>query len=168
MFYCFITILSTIFYNRLICLSFVIEIFNFQTVPGTKQHRFMFNLTFYAMPIFIRHQKDSGSWSIHKGENFFNENCILGRHGQSSVRKAVLHVDAPSSLLLALQCTEVRFARFQWIYYYGNNKSTGKETCKTHYCALYCLHGLLCCYAISVSYFYVYQMSWKILSNNGI
>ena len=77
MFYCFITILSTIFYDRLICLSFVIEIFNFQTVPGTKQHRFMFNLTFYAMPSFFRHQKDSGSWSIYKGENFFNENCIL-------------------------------------------------------------------------------------------
>ena len=37
----------------------------------------MFNLTFYAMPLFFRHQKDSGSWSIHKGENFFNENCIL-------------------------------------------------------------------------------------------
>ena len=99
---------------------------------------------------------------------YFLLTAILGRLGQSSVRKAVLHVDAPSSLLLALQCTEVRFARFQWIYYYGNNKSTGKETCKTHYCALYCLHGLLCCYAISVSYFYVYQMSWKILSNNGI
>ena len=37
----------------------------------------MFNLTFYAMPLFFRHQKNSGSWSIHKGENFFNENCIL-------------------------------------------------------------------------------------------
>ena len=37
----------------------------------------MFNLTFYAMPLFFRHQKDSGSWSIYKGENFFNENCIL-------------------------------------------------------------------------------------------
>ena len=37
----------------------------------------MFNLTFYAMPLFFRHQKDSGSWSIYKGENFFNEICIL-------------------------------------------------------------------------------------------
>ena len=25
---------------------------------------------------------------------------------------------------------------FQWIYYYGSNKSTGKETGKTHLCAL--------------------------------
>ena len=37
----------------------------------------MFNLTFYTVPLFFRHQKDSGSWSIYKGENFFNENCIL-------------------------------------------------------------------------------------------
>ena len=37
----------------------------------------MFNFTFSAMPLFFRHQKDSGSWSIYKGENFFNENCIL-------------------------------------------------------------------------------------------
>ena len=29
------------------------------------------------MPSFFRHQKDSGSWSIHKGENFSNESCIL-------------------------------------------------------------------------------------------
>ena len=77
MFYYFITILSKMFYNRLICLSFVIEIFNFQTVPGTKQHRFIFYLSFYAMPLFFRHQKDSGSWSIYKVKNFFNENCIL-------------------------------------------------------------------------------------------
>ena len=27
---------------------------------------------------------------------------------------------------------------FRWIYYYGSNKSTGKETGKTHLCALYC------------------------------
>ena len=27
-------------------------------------------------------------------------------------------------------------APFQWIYYYGSNKSTGKETGKTHLCAL--------------------------------
>ena len=79
MFYCFITILSTIFCNSLICKSFVIEIFYFQTVPGTKHHRFMINLTFYAVPSLFRHQKDSGSWSIHKGENFFNESCILVR-----------------------------------------------------------------------------------------
>ena len=26
---------------------------------------------------------------------------------------------------------------FRWIYYYGSNKSTGKETGKTHLCALY-------------------------------
>ena len=70
---------------------------------------------------------------------YFLLTAILGRHRQSSVRKAVLHVDAPSSLLLALLCT-----------------------------TLHCVHGLLCCYAILVSYFYVYQMSWKILSNNGI
>ena len=25
----------------------------------------------------------------------------------------------------------------RWIYYYGSNKSTGKETRKTHLCALY-------------------------------
>ena len=37
----------------------------------------MINLTFYAVPSFFRHQKDSGSWSIHKGENFSNESCIL-------------------------------------------------------------------------------------------
>ena len=37
----------------------------------------MINLTFYAVPSFFRHQKDSGSWSIHKGENFFNESFIL-------------------------------------------------------------------------------------------
>ena len=36
------------------------------------------------------------------------------------------------------QCTEVRFASFLsgWIYYYGSNKSTGKETGKTHLCAV--------------------------------
>ena len=65
MFYCFITILSTIFCNSLICKSFVIEIFYFQTVPGTKHHRFIFILTFYAMPSFFRHQKDSGRQSIY-------------------------------------------------------------------------------------------------------
>ena len=26
---------------------------------------------------------------------------------------------------------------FRWIYYYGSNKSTGKETDKTHLCALF-------------------------------
>ena len=26
---------------------------------------------------------------------------------------------------------------FRWIYYYGSNKSTGKETAKTHICALH-------------------------------
>ena len=26
---------------------------------------------------------------------------------------------------------------FQWIYYYGSNKSTGQETGKTHLCALF-------------------------------
>ena len=36
---------------------------------------------------------------------YFLLTAILGRHGQSSVRKAVLHVDAPSSLLLVLLCT---------------------------------------------------------------
>ena len=77
MFNCFITVLSTIFYNSLICLSFVIEIFYFQTVPGTKHHRFILYLTFYNMPSFFRHQKDSGSWSIYKGENLFNVSCIL-------------------------------------------------------------------------------------------
>ena len=40
----------------------------------------MFNLSFYTMLLFFRHKKDSGSWSIHKGENFFNENCILVRN----------------------------------------------------------------------------------------
>ena len=34
---------------------------------------------------------------------------------------------------------------FRWIYYYGSNKSTGKETGKTHLCAVYCqqLYGIL-------------------------
>ena len=35
---------------------------------------------------------------------------------------------------------------FRWIYYYGSNKSTGKETGKTHLCALHCrtlFEGLL-------------------------
>ena len=27
---------------------------------------------------------------------------------------------------------------FRWVYYYGNNKSTGKETAKTHLCAVLC------------------------------
>ena len=27
---------------------------------------------------------------------------------------------------------------FRWIYYYGNNKSTGKETSKSHLCAIVC------------------------------
>ena len=27
---------------------------------------------------------------------------------------------------------------FRWIYYYGSNKSTGKETCKPHLCAVHC------------------------------
>ena len=44
----------------------------------------MINLTFYAVPLFFRHQKDSGSWSIHKGENFSNESCILGIAGGES------------------------------------------------------------------------------------
>ena len=26
---------------------------------------------------------------------------------------------------------------FRWVYYYGSNKSTGKETVKTHLCAVY-------------------------------
>ena len=26
----------------------------------------------------------------------------------------------------------------RWIYYYGSNESTGKETGKTHLCALWC------------------------------
>ena len=34
------------------------------------------------------------------------------------------------------QCTEVRMASFRWIHYYGSNKSTGKETDKTHLCVL--------------------------------
>ena len=31
---------------------------------------------------------------------------------------------------------------FRWIYYYGSNKSTGKETGKTHLCALGRKQGL--------------------------
>ena len=77
MFYCFITIFSIIFYDSLICLSFVIEIFYFQTVPGTKHHRLMFSLTFFAMLLFFRHQKDSGRQSIYKGENLYAVSCIL-------------------------------------------------------------------------------------------
>ena len=77
MFYCFITILSTIFCNSLICKSFVIEIFYFYTVPGTKHHRFMFDLTFSAMLSFFRHQKDSGRQSIYKGENLYSVSCFL-------------------------------------------------------------------------------------------
>jgi hypothetical protein len=46
----------------------------------------MFNLTFYAMPLFFRHQKDSSSWSIYKGENFFNENCILVIKHRAEIR----------------------------------------------------------------------------------
>ena len=77
MFYCLTTILSIIFYNSLICLSFEIEIFYFQTVPGTKHHRFIFTLTFSAIPSFFRHQKDSGRQSSYKGENLYNVSCIL-------------------------------------------------------------------------------------------
>ena len=78
MFYCLTTIFSIVFYNSLICLSFVIKIFYLYTVPGTKHHRFMFSLTFSAMPSFFRHQKNSGRQSIYKGENLYCVSCILG------------------------------------------------------------------------------------------
>ena len=58
-------------------LSFVIDIFYFQTVPGTKHHRVMLTLTFSAMPLFFRHQKDSEGKSISKGENLYSVSCIL-------------------------------------------------------------------------------------------
>ena len=50
----------------------------FQTVPGTKHHRFIFSLTFSAMPSFVIHKKDSGMQSIYKGENLYDVSCILG------------------------------------------------------------------------------------------
>ena len=34
-------------------------------------------MTFIGSPSFFGHQKDSGSWSIYKVENFFDESCIL-------------------------------------------------------------------------------------------
>ena len=37
--------------------SFVIEIFYIQTVPGTKHHRFILGLTFFAKSSFFRHKK---------------------------------------------------------------------------------------------------------------
>ena len=39
---------------------------------------------------------------------------------------------------------------FRWIYYYGSNKSTGKETGKTHLCALY--YSSLCEIAFELRY----------------
>ena len=77
MFYYFITFFSIIFYNSLICLSFVIEILYFQTVPGTKHHIFMLTLTFFTMLLFFRHQKDSGRQSIYKGQNLYAVSCII-------------------------------------------------------------------------------------------
>ena len=32
---------------------------------------------------------------------------------------------------------------FRWVYYYGSNKSTGKETDKTHLCALSCGYRII-------------------------
>ena len=52
----------------------------------------MLNLTFYAMPLFFRHQKDSGSWSIYKGENFFNENCILALSAARKVARMTTEI----------------------------------------------------------------------------
>ena len=52
----------------------------------------MFNLTFYAMRLFFRHQKDSGSWSIYKGENFFNENCILALSAARKVARMTTEI----------------------------------------------------------------------------
>ena len=97
MFYCLTTILSIIFYNSLICLSFVIEIFYFQTVPGTKHHRFILGLTFFSLPSFFRHQKDSGRQSIYKGENLYDVSCILGFFIQSSTNFVLLGMGAVDS-----------------------------------------------------------------------
>ena len=42
-----------------------------------------------------------------------------------------------SNVSVLFRTTEVRFASFfQWIYYYGSNKSTGKKTGKMHLCAV--------------------------------
>ena len=48
---------SSQFYNSLICLGFEITIFYIQTVPGTKHHRFILELTFFATPLFFQTQK---------------------------------------------------------------------------------------------------------------
>ena len=43
---------------------------------------------------------------------------------------------------------------FWWIYYYGSNKSTGKETGKMHLCALIlvALKKVKCCFHIKIVY----------------
>ena len=47
-----------------------------------------------------------------------------------------------STVLVSSRCTLHRGAfcqfLFQWIYYYGSNKSNGKETGKTHLCEVWC------------------------------
>jgi hypothetical protein len=37
----------------------------------------MLALTIFATPMFFRHKKDSGSWSIYNTEDLFDVNCIL-------------------------------------------------------------------------------------------
>ena len=49
----------------------------------------------------------------------------------------ILNHKIRESISWADQCTEVRFASpFRWIYYCHSSKSTGKETGKTHLCAV--------------------------------
>ena len=114
MFYCLTTILSIIFHNSLICLSFVIEIFYFQTVPGTKHHRLMYNLTFSAMASVIRHQKDSGRQSIYKGENLYDVSCILTSHKMSSFASTMQVLSVLSKFKAGALCQNLdfRFKRY--------------------------------------------------------
>ena len=48
---------SITFYSSLKCVGFLIDKFCIQTVPGTKQHRFIFKLTILLHSWFFRHKK---------------------------------------------------------------------------------------------------------------
>ena len=65
------------FYNSLKRVGFLIEKFYFQTVPGTKQYRFIVRLTILLHLLFFRHKKDSGRWSTYKVEEVSALSCIL-------------------------------------------------------------------------------------------
>ena len=80
--------------------------------------------------------------------NYKEKNCQIPWHryieqcsGQIVSVIIIYHNDCVggTSSILVVHCTEVGFASFLsggFTYYYGSNKSTGKETGKTHFCAL--------------------------------